>query len=84
MVDIVICLVIEGTAEKTGVGIVNSDGEILAIAGSQLYPEKGGIHPRIAAEHHAEWIPKLIPQAIEEAGISYSDLDLISFSQGPG
>ena len=84
MVDIVICLGIEGTAEKTGVGIVNSDGDILAMAGSQLYPEKGGIHPRIAAEHHAEWIPKLIPQAIEEAGISYSDLDLISFSQGPG
>ena len=79
-----ICLGIEGTAEKTGVGIVNDDGEILAMAGSQLFPEKGGIHPRIAAEHHAEWIPKLIPEAIEEAGINYSDLDLISFSQGPG
>ena len=79
-----ICLGIEGTAEKTGVGIVDSDGNILAMQGCQLYPEKGGIHPRIAAEHHAEWIPKLIPKAIEEAGINYSDLDLISFSQGPG
>lgn len=29
-------------------------------------------------------IPKLIPKAIDEAGISYDDLDLISFSQGPG
>ena len=84
MVDIVICLGIEGTAEKTGVGIVDSDGNILAMQGCQLYPEKGGIHPRIAAEHHAEWIPKLIPKAIEEAAINYSDLDLISFSQGPG
>ena len=79
-----ICLGIEGTAEKTGVGIVDSEGNILAMEGSQLYPEKGGIHPRIAAEHHAEWIPKLIPKAIEKAGIDYSDLDLISFSQGPG
>lgn len=79
-----ICLGIEGTAEKTGVGIVDSEGKILAMEGCQLYPEKGGIHPRIAAEHHAEWIPKLIPQAIENAGIDYSDLDLISFSQGPG
>ncbi|WP_407422710.1 bifunctional N(6)-L-threonylcarbamoyladenine synthase/serine/threonine protein kinase [Methanobrevibacter sp.] len=79
-----ICLGIEGTAEKTGVGIVDGDGNILAMEGCQLYPEKGGIHPRIAAEHHAEWIPKLIPQAIENAGINYSDLDLISFSQGPG
>jgi len=79
-----ISLGIEGTAEKTGVGIVDSDGNILAMAGKQLFPEEGGIHPRIAAEHHAEWIPKLIPQAIEESGISYDDIDLISFSQGPG
>lgn len=81
---ILISLGIEGTAEKTGVGIVDSDGNILAMAGKQLFPEKGGIHPRIAAEHHAEWIPKLIPQAIDEAGIGYDDIDLISFSQGPG
>ena len=79
-----ISLGIEGTAEKTGVGIVDDEGNILAMEGCQLYPEKGGIHPRIAAEHHAEWIPKLIPQAIESAGIDYSDIDLISFSQGPG
>ncbi len=79
-----ISLGIEGTAEKTGVGIVDSDGNILAIAGKQLFPEEGGIHPRIAAEHHAEWIPKLIPEAINQAGISYDDVDLISFSQGPG
>lgn len=79
-----ISLGIEGTAEKTGVGIVDSDGNILAMAGKQLFPEEGGIHPRLAAEHHAEWIPKLIPQAIDQAGISYDDIDLISFSQGPG
>ena len=80
----VICLGIEGTAEKTGIGIVDGEGNILAMEGCQLYPEKGGIHPRIAAEHHAEWIPKLIPRAIDSAGLSYSDIDLISFSQGPG
>lgn len=81
---ILISLGIEGTAEKTGVGIVDDEGNILGMAGKQLFPEKGGIHPRIAAEHHAKWIPHLIPQAIEEAGISYNDIDLISFSQGPG
>lgn len=79
-----ISLGIEGTAEKTGVGIVDDDGNILAMAGKQLFPEEGGIHPRIAAEHHAEWIPKLIPEAIAQSGISYDDIDLISFSQGPG
>ncbi|WP_409200310.1 bifunctional N(6)-L-threonylcarbamoyladenine synthase/serine/threonine protein kinase [Methanobrevibacter sp. DSM 116169] len=82
--NIVISLGIEGTAEKTGIGIVNSNGNVLAMAGEQLYPEEGGIHPRIAAEHHAKWIPKLIPEAIKKAGITYDDIDLISFSQGPG
>ncbi|OWT33465.1 Kae1-associated kinase Bud32 [Methanobrevibacter sp. 87.7] len=79
-----ISLGIEGTAEKTGVGIVDSDGNILAICGNQLYPEKGGIHPREAAEHHAKWIPKLIPQALDEANLDFDDIDLVSFSQGPG
>ena len=79
-----ISLGIEGTAEKTGVGIVDSDGNILAICGNQLYPEKGGIHPREAAEHHAKWIPKLITQALNEANLNFDDIDLVSFSQGPG
>ena len=79
-----ISLGIEGTAEKTGVGIVDSDGNILAMAGKQLFPEEGGIHPRLAAEHHAQWIPKLIPEALTQANLSYDDIDLISFSQGPG
>ncbi|MDL2246722.1 bifunctional N(6)-L-threonylcarbamoyladenine synthase/serine/threonine protein kinase, partial [Methanobrevibacter sp. OttesenSCG-928-K11] len=65
-------------------GIVNFEGEVLAMAGKQLFPEKGGIHPRIAAEHHSEWIPKLIPQALNEANLTFKDIDLISFSQGPG
>ncbi|MDD2644011.1 MAG: bifunctional N(6)-L-threonylcarbamoyladenine synthase/serine/threonine protein kinase [Methanobacteriaceae archaeon] len=79
-----ISLGIEGTAEKTGVGIVDDEGNILSSVGNQLFPKEGGIHPREAAEHHAYWIPKLIPQAVEEAGIDLTDVDFISFSQGPG
>ncbi|MGL4669534.1 MAG: bifunctional N(6)-L-threonylcarbamoyladenine synthase/serine/threonine protein kinase [Methanobacteriaceae archaeon] len=79
-----ICLGIEGTAEKTGVGIVDSEGNILASCGKQLFPQCGGIHPREAAENHAKWIPKLVNQALAEAGLSFSDIDLIAFSRGPG
>jgi len=79
-----ICLGIEGTAEKTGVGIVDSDGNILSLVGKQLFPEKGGIHPREAAEHHAKWIPKLISDACDKAKLSLDEIDLISFSKGPG
>ncbi len=79
-----ICLGIEGTAEKTGVGIVDSDGKIFASAGKQLIPESGGIHPREAAEHHAASIVPLIKDALKEARLDISEIDLVAFSRGPG
>ena len=81
---ILICIGIEGTAEKTGIGIVDSSGEILASQGKSLIPESGGIHPREAAEHHAQYIVPLIHDALQESGLSIEDLDLVAFSRGPG
>jgi bifunctional N6-L-threonylcarbamoyladenine synthase / protein kinase Bud32 len=79
-----ICIGIEGTAEKTGVGIVDSEGNILASAGKALIPESGGIHPREAAEHHAANIVPLITKTLEESGLFLKDIDMIAFSKGPG
>lgn len=79
-----ICLGIEGTAEKTGIGIVDSDGNILATCGDQLYPEVGGIHPRDAAEFHANHIVPLIKDALDESNLTLEDIDLVSFAKGPG
>ncbi len=78
-----ICLGIEGTAQKLGVGIVDDSGNILANEG-KIQKIKEGIHPREAAQHHAENLKPLIERAIEKAGISLRDIDLIAFSQGPG
>lgn len=79
-----ICIGIEGTAEKTGVGIVDSSGEILASVGESLIPPTGGIHPREAAEHHASHIVPLINQALTESGLETGDINLVAFSRGPG
>lgn len=79
-----ICIGIEGTAEKTGVGIVNSSGDILASQGNPLIPVSGGIHPREAAEHHAEAIIPLIKDALFESNLKLKDIDLVAFSKGPG
>jgi N6-L-threonylcarbamoyladenine synthase/protein kinase Bud32 len=79
-----ICIGIEGTAEKTGVGIVDSEGNILASRGKPLIPESGGIHPREAAEHHASAIVPLIKDALKEAKLDIDDIELVAFSRGPG
>lgn len=79
-----ICIGLEGTAEKTGVGIVDSEGNILALQGRALLPEKGGIHPREAAEHHGENLVPLIKKSLDEANLKPEDLDLVAFARGPG
>ena len=79
-----ICLGLEGTAEKTGAGIVDDEGNILSSKGKQLIPDSGGIHPREAAEHHAASLPQLISEVLEEAQLDLYDVDLVAFSKGPG
>ncbi len=79
-----IILGIEGTAHTFGVGVVTSDGEILANLRSMIRPEKGGIHPREAANHHAEKGPAMLKEALEVAGVEKEELALVAFSQGPG
>jgi len=79
-----ICLGLEGTAHSIGVGIMEEDGKILTNKFKMYQPAEGGIHPREAANHHVQHIVPLIEKAITDAGISYKDLNLISFSQGPG
>lgn len=79
-----ITLGIEGTAHTLGVGIVDSDRRILANVLDMFRPAEGGLHPREAANHHVDVAPSLIVKATEEAGISLRDVDVISFSMGPG
>ncbi len=82
-----ITLGIEGTAHTIGIGIVENDNDLCHIYANVMktyHPEKGGIHPREAANHHALHVSKLINDALSEAGIDKEKIDLISFSKGPG
>ncbi|MEM2878783.1 MAG: bifunctional N(6)-L-threonylcarbamoyladenine synthase/serine/threonine protein kinase [Candidatus Hadarchaeales archaeon] len=79
-----ICLGIEGTAHTFGVGIVNSSGRIMANVSRTFVPEKGGIHPREAARFHAANAGEVVRSALETAGIGMDEVDLVSFSMGPG
>ncbi|AHF81166.1 bifunctional N(6)-L-threonylcarbamoyladenine synthase/serine/threonine protein kinase [Thermococcus paralvinellae] len=78
-----IALGIEGTAHTLGIGIV-TEKKVLANVFDTLTTEKGGIHPKEAAEHHAKLMKPLLKKALQEANISIEDVDVIAFSQGPG
>mgnify|MGYP001097154171 CR=1 FL=1 len=72
---------IESTAHTLGIGIVKN-GKIIANEKSMLF--EYGIHPRKTADHHADNFSKLLKSALEKAKMSIDDIDLVSFSQGPG
>ena len=79
-----ICLGLEGTAHSIGVGIINGNGSILANKIKMYHPTEGGIHPREAANHHAQYIVQLIHETLSEAKIAFNEIDIVAFSQGPG
>jgi len=66
------------------VGILSFDGKVLANVISAYIPEKGGIHPREAARHHAEVAGEVLEKAFMRAGIKPRDVRVVAFSQGPG
>ncbi|MCX8174738.1 MAG: tRNA (adenosine(37)-N6)-threonylcarbamoyltransferase complex transferase subunit TsaD [Candidatus Micrarchaeota archaeon] len=83
-----ICLGFESTAHTLGVGICESRGNRISVLANckEVYvPPKGeGILPRAAADHHAEALGEVLRRSLCESGLGISEIDLFSFSRGPG
>ena len=79
-----ITLGIEGTAHTLGVGIVDSDHNVLANELDMFKPKTGGLHPREAANHHVDVVSDIMQRALDVAKLEPKDIDVISFSKGPG
>jgi len=81
-----IVLGIEGTAWNLSAAIVD-ESNIISEVTKTYSPEKGGIHPREAAQHHAKQINGLLDNLLnkyESKGFNTKQIDAIAFSQGPG
>jgi N6-L-threonylcarbamoyladenine synthase/protein kinase Bud32 len=74
---------LEGTAHTVSAGIVD-ETSILSNYSSTYIPDKGGIHPREAAIHHADNIVPVMKQAFDQCHAKPEDIDLVAFSMGPG
>ncbi len=80
----ILCLGIESTAHEFSLGIVSSDGKILANVGRTYVPEKGGIHPRESAQFFTAVAGEVLDGVLKKSKVKSSDIDAIAFSQGPG
>ena len=80
-----IALGIEGSANKISVGIVTSEGEILANPRKTFITPPGvGFRPKEAGEHHRSKVLELLKSALEASKIKLEDVDLFCYTKGPG
>ena len=79
---------IESTAHTFSCAVVErkgKHGEILSDVRKIYAPPDGeGIHPREASRHHVENSSAALVEALKEANVSVTDLDIISYAGGPG
>jgi len=82
-----IILGIETSCDETSVAVVKNGDQLLSnIVSSQIKDHKpfGGVVPELASRKHCESINHLLKLALTESNLSFTDIDAIAFTQGPG
>ena len=82
-----ITLAFETSCDETSVALVADGREVLSnVISSQIDVHRvfGGVVPEIASRHHLNNINSVYAEAMEEAGISKKEVDLIGVTCGPG
>ena len=80
-------LAIESSCDETAAAVVVNGREVKSnVISSQidLHTLYGGVVPEIASRKHIEKIDQVIAEAMEEAKVSWDDLDAIGVTYGPG
>lgn len=78
---------IETSCDETACAVVK-DGQLIFsnVISSQidLHKEYGGVVPELACRRHVELIIPVLNQALNEAQLSFEQIDLIAVAHGPG
>jgi len=88
---VITALGVESSCDDTAAGVVRreADGRVRVLSNvvfgqHDRHAGYGGVVPEIAARAHVELIDAAIVQALEEAGVSPAEVDLVAATAGPG
>ena len=83
----ILTLGIESSCDETSVAVVKNGRIILSnIIDTQIpiHEKYGGVVPEIASRNHIEAISRVTKKALEEARVTFEDIDVITPTYGPG
>jgi N6-L-threonylcarbamoyladenine synthase len=81
-----VILAIETSCDDTCAAVVTREGEIRAnvVSSQGVHAAFGGVVPEIASRHHLELVNAVIEDALDRAGATLDDVELVAVTQGPG
>ena len=79
-------LAIETSCDDTCAAVVTHAGEIRAnvISSQGVHDRYGGVVPEVASRHHLELATPVVDDALQRAGATLDDVDLVAVTAGPG
>jgi len=79
-------LSIESSCDETSVAIVEGRTVLSNVIATQIAEHRiyGGVVPEIASRRHTEAISAVCREALEKAGLNYSDIEAIAVTFAPG
>ncbi len=80
-------LAIETSCDETSVAVVEDGRKVLSnVIASQIakHAQTGGVVPEVAAREHIAAMMPVLKQALDEAGVTWAEIDAIAVTKEPG
>jgi N6-L-threonylcarbamoyladenine synthase len=77
---------IESSCDETSAAVVRDGHEVLSnvVASQLIHSNYGGVVPELASREHLRAIVPVVREAMQRAGVTYSDLAAVAVTEGPG
>jgi N6-L-threonylcarbamoyladenine synthase len=81
-----VILALETSCDDTCAAVVTADGEMRSnvISSQGVHDRYGGVVPEVAARHHLALVNDVVDDALQSAGATLDDVELVAVTQGPG
>jgi tRNA N6-adenosine threonylcarbamoyltransferase len=79
-------LALESSCDDTCAAVMDAEGRVRAnvISSQGIHDRFGGVVPEIASRQHLGLVNLVVAQALEQAGVTLAEIELVAATQGPG
>jgi N6-L-threonylcarbamoyladenine synthase len=80
-------LAIESSCDETAAAVIEDETHVLSSVVASQFPvhgKYGGVVPELASREHLRAIVPVVREALDLAGLTWSDLDAVAATSGPG